>query len=115
MKIIIHLILIILICILAPMYSNWWYMVALSTLVGFFIPYRKTFSSFANSFLFSFITWSGSAAFIAMPNDMVMADRVGGILNVGGFALILLTGMIAGLCIGFGSASGHSLRQLFKK
>ena len=90
-------------------------MVALATLVGFFVPYRKTFSSFVNTFLFSFMSWSGAAAFLAVPNKMLMADRVGGILNISGIALILVTGLIAGICVGFASAAGHSFRQLFKK
>ena len=115
MKFIIHFILILLITILVPMYSTWWYMVPLASLVGFFVPYRKTFSSFLKSLLFSFISWSSAAALIAIPNEMLMAERVGGILNISGIALILVTGLIAGICVGFASAAGHSFRQLFKK
>lgn len=115
MKFLIHFVLILLITILVPMYSIWLYMVALATLVGFFVPYRKTFSSFINSFLFSFMSWGGAAAILAIPNDMLMADRVGGILNISGIALILVTGLIAGICVGFASAAGHSFRQVFKK
>ncbi|MDG1296586.1 MAG: hypothetical protein P8P48_05570 [Saprospiraceae bacterium] len=115
MKFTIHLILFVLICLLVPMYSNWLYMAPLGALVGFFIPYRKTISSFAYSFLFSFLTWSGAAAMIAIPNDMILAERVGGILNISGTALILVTGLIAGLFMGLSAASGHSFKQIFKK
>ena len=112
MKKIIHFILLVTACLLLPMYADWWFIAVFGVLVGFFIPYEKTFSSFALSFLFSFISWSSYTYAISMPNDFILAERMAGVLNMGAYGLILTTGLIAGLSTGLSSASGHSLRQL---
>ena len=115
MKIILHIALIALTLFFVPQYTIWWYIGPIAALVGFLIPYGKTFSSFLISFLISFIVWGISTVILASQNEMILADRVGNIFGVSGFGLVLITGLFAGLLTGLASASGHSLRHLFNQ
>ena len=92
-----------------------WWGVVIAAGVGSLILPGKGLPAFASGFLAVFILWSAYAMMIDSANEQILSSRVGQLFSVGPSLLVLITGLIGGLCAGFGSWSGNSIRALLKK
>lgn len=113
MKLIVRLILIIIITYLLSLYLPWWSLVLVAFIIGFFIP-GGSFNVFLSGFLGAGLLWMIYAWYLDYQTQSFLSDKVVQLFSFDDpILLIIATGLIGGICGGFGAITGNSLRQLF--
>ncbi len=99
----------------AQLVLPWWSLAVVAFAVGFaFAP--TGWAAFAAGFGGAGVSWGLPAAWLAQQNDGLLAHRVAQLLPLGGSvaALVVVTGIIAGLVGGVAALAGAWLRQAFR-
>lgn len=99
----------------AQMVLAWWILAVVAFAVGFgFAPTGR--AAFAAGFGGAGLSWLLPAAWLAHQNDGLLAHRVAQLLPLGGSAaaLVVVTGVVAGLLGGVAALAGAWLRQAFR-
>lgn len=100
------------IALILQQFLPWWSIGIAGFLFGFLIDQRRKMA-FINGFLGIFLLWGGTATYIYIVNDGVLANRLA--LMTGfphGILLIIITGLIGGVIAGLASLSGRYLREI---
>ncbi len=93
------------------MFLPWWILVLISFIVGWLLP-GSSFSSFTSGFLGVGIVWMGYAWHLDAKNDSQFSTLMTSILPVGDtLILLVIVGVVGGLCGGFATMSGSLLRS----
>jgi len=92
------------------LFLPWWIIAAGAGAIAFVLPQMPWKSSLAG-FLGGFLHWSGYALFIDIKNNHILATRIAGLFSVGQpIAVVLITGVLAGLVTGLAALSVALLR-----
>lgn len=94
----------------------WWSFSISAALVAMLVRLDAS-KAFAAGFLGLFMAWGGLAWWIDWQNHSLLSQKMALILPLGGSsaALLLLTGLVAGLLAGLASLAGHFLRAQTQK
>jgi hypothetical protein len=95
--------------------APWWLLAPLSGVVAFATPL-----SLRRTFLWGFVggalSWLLAALMLHIPNEGILAHRIGGMLGgLAPFGVLMLTAILGGLLGGLGAVSGRLLRDLIMK
>src|SRR5690606_7417073 len=109
-------IIILIICFLLQLSLPWW----IITAVAFGASFWKAGSSrhaFWSGFLAIFCLWAGTALFYTLPNDNILANRIGVMMglpesSLTWLAVLLAGGLAGGLVSGLFALAGYYFRQL---
>lgn len=112
MKFITAIVLTALLSFIAALYFPWWSMAIAAFIVGLLI-HQKAPKAYAAGFLAIQLLWSGLAWWKNIPNEGILAARIGELFKIGDnpFLLITLTGFVGALVAGFAAMSGSFLRS----
>lgn len=104
---------------IGQLFLPWWIILPIAFIVSG-LSNAKKYQAFLSAFLAIYILWFIVALFMSVPNEHVLAGRVGQILGFEPHALnwlwVLLIGNIpAALVAGFAALSGQLGRALYKK
>ncbi|OGX85568.1 hypothetical protein [Hymenobacter glacialis] len=90
----------------------WWSMAVVAFAIGFGLA-PSAWAAFGAGFGGTGLSWLIPAAWLSHQNDNLLAGRVAQLLPLGGsaVALLLLTGVLAGLVGGLAALAGTWLRQ----
>ncbi len=111
MKLFFRLILIGVFTYFLSMFLPWWILVLVAFIVGWLIP-GASFSSFTSGFLGVGFVWMGYAWHLDANNDSQFSTLMTSILPVGdNIILLVIVGLVGGLCGGFATMTGALLRS----
>lgn len=90
----------------------WWGLTLIGALAGWLLrPTPGT--GFNAGFLAGFLLWLGLALALNSANDGVLSARIGRLFgNIGGWLLVLITGLFGGILASFGVLTGRFARDL---
>lgn len=115
MKLIIRLVLIIALTWFLSFYLPWWIVIPVAFVIGAVIG-GTGINAFISGFLGAGLLWLVYSWYLDIQTDSVLTEKI---LNLFPFddkiLLIIASGLIGGLCGGFGALSGNSFRKLFLK
>ncbi len=90
----------------------WWSIGIAGFIFGFLIDQSRKYA-FINGFTGIFLLWGGTATYIYIINDAVLANRLAVLTGLPhGVLLIIITGLLGGMIAGLASLSGRYLREL---
>lgn len=97
----------------------WWIIAPVAFAVSAWKAYSG-WNAFITSFISIFILWLAMGLFYSIPNDHILANRVGVMLNlpqssINWIYVLLISGIIGGLVSGFSGLTGFYLREALKK
>lgn len=97
----------------------WWIIAPVAFSVSAWKAYSG-WNAFKISFISIFILWLAMGLFYSIPNDHILANRVGAMLNlpessINWIYVLLITGIIGGLVSGFSGLAGFYSRAALKK
>jgi len=102
------------IALILQQFLPWWSIGLAGFLFGFLID-QSGRMAFINGFLGIFILWAGTATYIYIVNDALLASRLALMTGLPhGILLVIITGVIGGIIGGLTSLSGKYLRELTK-
>lgn len=112
-------ILILLISLVAQFFLPWWVIAPISFILAIRLGQNGK-KSFWNGFSALFILWICMALLRTLPNENLLANRVGQMLTLSesGFnwvILVIITGIIGGLVAGVSALAGFQFKQAFIK
>ena len=99
----------------AQLDAPWWSMAVVAFIVGLAIaPSGRV--AFVAGFVGAGLSWLVPAAWLSYQNDGLLAHRVAQLIPLGGsaVALVIVTGLIAGLVGGLAALAGVWLRGAFR-
>ena len=113
------ILLIAIISLILQFFLPWWIIAPVAFAVSAWKAYSG-WNAFSTSFISIFILWLSMGLFYSIPNNHILANRVGAMLNlpqssINWIYVLLITGVIGGLVSGFSGLAGFSLREVFKK
>lgn len=115
MKLLARLLLVMILTYFLSLYLPWWVVFAVSFLVGFTI-HGNGLNVFIASFLGAGLVWMLYAWYLDINTQRILSEKVVELFPFeDAMLLIVATGLIGGLCGGFGGLTGNSFRQLFLK
>lgn len=97
------------------LFLPWWSIMVSGLLIGYFIP-QKRFLSFLSVFIGVALFWGVFSFYISVANEHILSKRVAVLIikREEPLLLVLLTGLLGGLCAGISALTGRSLALLFK-
>lgn len=112
MKFFTALILTALLAFIAGLFLPWWCMAPVAFAVAALV-HQKPLKAFLSGFLALFLLWGGLAFWIDLKNNHILSKQVAELIKLGesSFAIIIVTGLVAGLVTGFAALSGSYLRS----
>lgn len=94
-------------------YLPWWSVLVVAGVVSFAIG-GKGSHAFFSSLLAVGVLWMVMNYMLYVQDGGFLADKVSQMMQVNNaYLLIVLSGLITGLCAGFGGLSGQALRSIF--
>ena len=95
------------------MYFRWWSIIPIGLFYGF-VFMSKISTPFLLGFVSIFIQWTVYAAFLDYRNEGILSQRIIKLfpLPQHSIVLVLVTGLIGGLFMGFTVLSGNRIRAL---
>ncbi len=107
--------LIALISFLLQLFLPWWIIAPVSFAAGFRRG-RSMRYSFVSAFLAIFCLWIVVGLTRTLPNNNILANRIGGMLGLpdtayNWIAVLLLSGLLGGLAAGFSAMAGYYTRR----
>lgn len=110
------LLLILVFCSAIQLDLPWWSMAAVAFAAGFGLA-PSGWAAFGAGFGGAGLSWLLPAAWLSYQNEELLAHRVAQLLPLGGspVALVLATGLVAGLVGGLAALAGTWLRQAFQR
>jgi hypothetical protein len=109
----IHALIIVALTLPLEMYLNWWCIVPMGLIYGF--VFTKNLSApFLLGFISIFVQWATYAAFLDYRNAGILSQRIIKLFPLPQYSivLILVTGVIGGLIMGFTVLSGNRIRAI---
>jgi hypothetical protein len=111
-------IIILIVSFILQLFLPWWTL----AIVAFAVSAWKAINgkqAFGHSFLAIFILWIATGLFKSLPNDNILANRVGEMLMLpftefNWIVVLLVSGIVGGLVAGFSGLAGFYLRQAVK-
>ncbi|MBD2769309.1 hypothetical protein IC235_15580 [Hymenobacter sp. BT664] len=106
------LLLMLVLTVLVQLVLPWWSMAVVAFVLGFALAATGQ-TAFWVGFVGVALSWVGPAAWLSYQNNNLLAQRVAQLLPLGGsaVALIIATGVVAGLVGGLAALAGVWLRQ----
>jgi len=97
----------------------WWIIAPIAFGLSFWMA-RSGKQAFGSAFLAIFLLWIGMGLIQTIPNENILANRVGSMLNLpdtsfNWIIVLLLSGIIGGLASGFSGLSGFYFKEAVKK
>ncbi|MFT4735988.1 MAG: hypothetical protein ACI8QD_002644 [Cyclobacteriaceae bacterium] len=115
MKFIIRLLLIALFSYFLPFYFPWWIVILIGLSVGLLLP-GNGLNLFNAGFLGAGLVWLGYAIKLDYSTQSIMSNKIAELIGISDPLILLLgSGLIGGICAGFGALTGSSFRQIFIK
>jgi hypothetical protein len=115
MKFIIRLILIAILSYFLPFYLPWWIIIVIGLAIGLLLP-GNGWNLFNAGFLGGGLVWLAYAIKLDYDTQSIMTNKMLSLIGLSDPLLLLLgSGLIGGLCAGFGALTGASFRQMFMK
>ena len=100
---------------ICQLFMPWWVIVPISAFSAF-LKGSSGWQSFLACFLAIFILWTAVAGYMHIQNSGILANRLAQLFSLpSGNLLPFLTGIIGGICAGFGGVCGYQLRQAIKR
>lgn len=100
---------------LLSFYTPWWIVFAVCFLVAF-ILHGNSLVVFISSFLGAGLVWLLYAWYLDASTESILTDKLVQLFPFEqGIFLLVLSGLIGGVCGGFGALTGNSFRHLFIK
>ncbi len=113
MKVIVGIIGMIVAGLFAAQFLPWWNIVVICFIAGAILN-MDGWKSFLCGLVAIFLLWGLSAGWSFHHGSYIIANRMGSLLgNVGGVALMFITGLVGGLLGGLGSMTGGFFRRIF--
>ncbi len=111
MKFLISTIIIAILSFVVGLHTPWW-SIAIVAFVVLLLQPQKPFYAFLSGFLGIFLMWAIAAAFINVANGSILANRVGELLGIGAYPILLITigSLVGGFVGGFAALSASYLR-----
>lgn len=111
--------LVIITCLVLQPFLPWWIVGAVAFLFASWVA-KSAIQAFFSSLLALFTLWVVMGLIHSIPNDHLLANRVGQMLMLPeqGFnwsIVLLITGVIGGLAAGLSALAGFYCRQVFSK
>ena len=112
-------ILILLLSLIAQFFLPWWVITLIAFILAAWMG-NKPRKSFGNGFSAIFILWACMALLHTLPNENLLANRVGQVLTssekgMPGLLLVLLTATLGGLVAGVSALAGAYFKEAFGK
>jgi hypothetical protein len=112
-------ILILLISLIAQFFLPWWVIAPIAFILAAWMG-NKPSKSFGNGFSAIFILWACMALLHTLPNENLLANRVGQVLTssekgMPWLLLVLLTATLGGLVAGVSALAGAYFKEAFGK
>src|SRR5690606_9712596 len=109
-------IIILIICFLLQLSLPWWVITAVAFAAAFWRA-KSSRHAFWSGFLAIFCLWAGVALFYTLPNNNILADRIGIMMGLPETSftwliVLLATGLAGALVSGLFALSGYYVRQL---
>lgn len=115
MKLAARIILISLITYLLSFYSPWWILFVVTFVISFLI-HGSYINTFITGFLGVGLVWLGLATYLDYKSASMFSEKIVQIFPIEkSNYLIIISGIIGGVCGGFGSLAGNSFKLLFVK
>ncbi|MFT6867862.1 MAG: ABC-type iron transport system FetAB permease component [Cyclobacteriaceae bacterium] len=115
MKLAIRLLLIGSLTYILSIHAPWWTLFVITFVVTFFI-HGSGLNAFISGFLGVGIVWIAIAWYLDFKSEHVFSDKIVQLFPVDqSIYLVVISGLIGGICGGFGSLTGNSFKQLFIK
>lgn len=99
---------------LSIQYLPWYSVAGVAAIVSFGFS-NKGSHAFFSSLLAVWLLWIVMNYMLYVQDGGYLGDKVAQLLMINNpYALIVVSGFLAGLCAGFGGLTGQALRQLFR-
>lgn len=93
----------------------WWGLAPIAALAGWLFP-QNALRSFAAGFLGGFLLWIAAALWMDIPNNGLLAAKIGNLFaGLSRWNILVLTGILGGLVSAFACLTGLWARALFKR
>ncbi|MFA5243962.1 MAG: hypothetical protein WC380_01555 [Pedobacter sp.] len=97
----------------------WWIIAPIAFIVSAWKSYSG-WNAFRTSFIAIFILWIAMGLIHSLPNNHILANRVGAMLNlpespINWIYILLITGIVGGLSAGFSGLAGFYFREGIKR
>lgn len=111
--------LIIVTCLILQFFLPWWIIGIITFLFASWIS-KGAFQAFCSGFLALFTLWVGMGLVHSIPNNHLLAGRIGQMLTLPGqnynwMTVLFITGLIGGLVAGFSALAGFYCRKAFER
>lgn len=110
------LLLIIIVCLILQFFLPWW-VIGLAAFLLAAWKAKSTLQAFSSGFFALFILWTGMCLIHSIPNQHLLAGRVGQMLGLPDQSftwtiVLLITSILGGLAAGFSALAGFLCRKL---
>lgn len=111
--------LIVILSLILQFFLPWWIIAPIAFAVSAWKAYSG-WNAFRTSFSAIFILWIAMGLVYSVPNNHILANRVGMMLNlpessINWIYMLIITGITGGLAAGFSGLTGFYFREGFKK
>jgi len=97
------------------LFLPWWSIAIAGFISGVFFI-QKPGKAFLNGFFGIFALWSAVSLYIYIVNEGLLAERLADLFSLPhGLLVVLLTGLIGGICGGLSAITGNYFKALFLK
>lgn len=109
------LLIIIVSCFIAQSFLPWWIIAPICLMAGFFFSSSKK-QAFWNGFAGVFILWLGKILSLSLPNEHLLANKVGQVFmlpasDTNWLVMIFASSLIGGIVGGLSTLTGNSFRK----
>lgn len=113
------ILIIIIVSLILQFFLPWWIIAPIAFGLSFWMA-KSGKQAFGSAFLAIFLLWIGMGLVHTLPNENILANRVGSMLSLPDTSfnwtiVLLLTGIIGGLASGVSGLSGFLFREAVKK
>jgi len=102
-------------CFIAQSFLPWWIIAPICLMAGFFLSSSKK-QAFWSGFAGVFILWLGKILSLSLPNEHLLANKVGQVFmlpasDTNWVVIIFASSLIGGIVGGFSTLTGNSFRK----
>lgn len=104
---------------LLQLFLPWWIIAVVAFGLAFWMA-KGSIHAFWTGFAAIFVLWIVTSLFRSIPNEHILANRVGEMLMLphwkyNWIIVLLITGIVGGLAAGFSALAGFYMRQILPK
>ena len=111
MKVFIQMLMVSTLAFIAQIIFPWWVVVFVAGLIAFFLNSGPWVSFFAG-FLGVAVLWISVSLYLDLDSNSLLSQKVASLIGIGShWNLILITGLVGGLCGGMGAVIGYQVKQ----